>query len=385
MLLLVCGMHRSGSTLVWQIARSLLDGTPGLRNPRGVPVAEYAPAAADPSDLLMAKVHFRPSLDRAAFPQEGARYLYTYRDPRDVVASLYRKGRAKPGDPERGARNSRLIVRRELRGDEFWTSRKDVWIGRYEDFRDDVPGLVRALAAYLGIEVDEARVAEIVADVDLAAQAERARTAKEQGVDDDLRVTSNHITDGREGAWRDTLTSDELVAIEAEGARWLVEHGYAVETQVGRRRTRDLTGAVPAAKPSGPRRAPAGPTAKPVPVAGKPSHARPGGRAAAKPAAPQRAARGAHRAPAPEAIAAPPEITVPVLAAAAFGAAGLLARHRNPGAAGLLWGAAVACVAVGAFRMGRDAVAPGEVVAGISALARQARRARPQRPSLRVA
>ena len=105
----------------------------------------------------------------------------------------------------------------------------------------------------------------------------------------------------------------------------------------------------------------------------------------AKPVVPQRATRGAHRAPAPEAMAAPPEITVPVLAAAAFGAAGFLARHRNPGAAGLLWGAAVACVAVGAFRMGRDAVAPGEVVAGISALSRKARRARPQRPSLRVA
>ena len=44
------------------------------------------------------------------------------------------------------------------------------------------------------------------------------------------------------GAWRDTLTSDELVAIEAESARWLVEHGYQVETEVGRRKTADLRG-----------------------------------------------------------------------------------------------------------------------------------------------
>jgi len=234
-------MHRSGSTLVWQITRQLLDGSPGLRNPRGVSTEEYPAAAANPDDLLMAKVHFRPALDRDDFPDEGARYLYTYRDPRDVVASLYRKGRFKPDDPERGARPSRLTVRRELRGDEFWTSKSDVWIGRYEDFRDDVPGLVRALATYLDVPVDDAKVDAIVREVDLAAQEERAKAAREHGVDDDLRVTSNHITDGREGAWRDTLTSEELVAIEAESARWLVEHGYAVETEVGRRKTADLS------------------------------------------------------------------------------------------------------------------------------------------------
>ena len=252
-------MHRSGSTLVWQITRQLLDGAPGLRNPRGVSTEEYPAAAANPDDLLMAKVHFRPALDRDEFPDEGARYLYTYRDPRDVVASLYRKGRYKPDDPERGARPSRLIVRRELRGDEFWTSKSDVWIGRYEDFRDDVPGLVRTLAGYLNVPVDDARVAEIVRDVDLAAQEERAKAAREHGVDDDLRVTSNHITDGREGAWRDTLTSEELVAIEAESARWLVEHGYDVETEVGRRKTADLRDAevparAPAARPAPARR-----------------------------------------------------------------------------------------------------------------------------------
>ena len=252
-------MHRSGSTLVWQITRQLLDGAPGLRNPRGVSTEEYPAAAANPDDLLMAKVHFRPALDRDEFPDEGARYLYTYRDPRDVVASLYRKGRYKPDDPERGARPSRLIVRRELRGDEFWTSKSDVWIGRYEDFRDDVPGLVRTLAAYLEVPVDDARVTAIVREVDLAAQEERAKAAREHGVDDDLRVTSNHITDGREGAWRDTLTSEELVAIEAESARWLVEHGYDVETEVGRRKTADLRGVevptrAPAARPAPARR-----------------------------------------------------------------------------------------------------------------------------------
>lgn len=326
MLLVVCGMHRSGSTLVWQIARHLLDGHPGLRNPRGLSTSEFPVAAASADDLLMAKVHFRPALTRTDFPDEGAKYLYTYRDPRDVVASLYRKGRAKPGDPERGPRNSRLIVRRELRGDAFWTEKADIWVGKYEDFRDDVPRLVRDLAAYLGVSVDDARVATIVADVDLAAQQERARIAKEQGVDDDLRVTSNHITDGREGAWRDTLTKEELVAIEAESAGWLVEHGYGLETQVGRRRAGLVDGA-PAAAPR------------------------------------TRPAAGAHAAPTSASA-------VPLVAAGAF-ALGALATHRVRSTSTLLWLAAGVTAATAAFRMGRDDEAPADVVRGLLARVRR--------------
>lgn len=315
-------MHRSGSTLVWQIARSLVDGQPGLRNPRGISTDEYPAAAANPDDLLMAKVHFRPALNRSDFPDQGAKYLYTYRDPRDVVASLFRKGRAKPGDPERGARNSRLIVRRELRGDEFWTSRKDVWIGKYEDFRDDVPGLVQQLADYLGVTVDQARIDAIVADVDLAAQEQRAVAAKAHGVDDDLRVTSNHITDGRAGAWRDTLTDEELVAIEAESARWLVEHHYGVETAVGKRKTLDL-------------REPEQPTAS--------------GQSAKAP----RATADATELPA---------AALPLAAAGMLSLAAAITGRRNPGSAGLLWAAATLCGAAGAYCLGRDDQRPEDIV-----------------------
>jgi len=311
-------MHRSGSTLVWQIARLLLDGSPGLRNPRGLSTSEFPAAAVKPEDLLMAKVHFRPALDRDDFPQDGAKYLYTFRDPRDVVASLYRKGRAKPGDPERGARNSRLIARRELRGDEFWRSREELWIGKYENFRDDIPALIRDIAKFLDIDVSADRVAEIESEVDLEAQAQRAIAAKQHGVDADLRVTSNHITDGREGAWRDTLTSEELVAIEAESARWLVTHGYAVETQVGRRKTEDLTEA---------------PVTLEVPAAAHDANE-----------------MTPHES---QALAS----ARPLLAVAAVAAIwAVAARHRNPSVSSLMWAGAGGLTAFAVYRLGRQRV-----------------------------
>ena len=234
MLVLVCGMHRSGSTLVWQITRLLLEGQPGLRNPRDVELKDFAAAAADPNDLLMAKVHYRPTFTEEEFPREGAIYLYTYRDLRDAIASLYRKGRYTKRDPRRGPRNSRLAARRELAGNDMWTSMPGVWIAKYEDFRDDVPGLVRNLATTLQIDLTEERLDAICAEVDIDAQKQRVQAALVVGIDEDSRITQNHITDGREGAWRDTLTEGELGAIELESGAWLVTHGYTVETKQGK-------------------------------------------------------------------------------------------------------------------------------------------------------
>jgi hypothetical protein len=234
MLILVCGMHRSGSTLVWQITRALLSDRPGVRYPRHTTIDDFRAAAADPDGILMAKVHFRPAYRDVPFPQDGALYLYTFRDVRDAVASLFRKGRFPVGSEQRGPAQARVIARREMAGDTMWTSMTNVWIAKYEDFHQDIPMLIRSLAAVLGVTVDDARVAEIAADVDLEAQRARVRAALESGIDEGDRITSNHITDGRSGAWRDTLTPEETAAVESESAPWLARHGYDVESTNGR-------------------------------------------------------------------------------------------------------------------------------------------------------
>ena len=312
-------MHRSGSTLVWQITRQLLDGRPGLRNPRGVEPDEFPGAAANPDDLLLAKIHYRGSLKESDFPAEGVRYLYTFRDPRDVVASLFRKGRFKPGNPKRGPQNSRLITRRELKGDGFWRARNNVWIGRYEDFQGNVPDLVRDLAAFLGVDVTDARVDEISREVDIEQQQERVWESRTSGVDPDLRVTANHITDGRHGAWRDTLTPDEAAAIESECAPWLVTHGYVVETPVGQRK-----------------------------LGGGPVNR-------------QTAAATTRSAPSEPG---------PLLAAAGFAGVAFLARRRSPVLSSLLWAAAAVAGAATAYRWGQEGVDPREAVRGLVGRAR---------------
>lgn len=319
-------MHRSGSTLVWQITRQLVDGHPGLRNPRGIEPEAFPAAAANPDDLLLAKIHYRGSLKESDFPHQGVRYLYTYRDPRDVVASLFRKGRFKPGNPKRGPANSKLIARREIKGDAFWNARQGVWIGRYEDFRDNVPQLIRDLATFLDVPVTPERISEIDSLVTLEQQQERVWESRASGVDPDLRVTANHITDGREGAWRDTLTPDEVAAIEAECAPWLVAHGYEVETPIGRRKA-GL--AAPAAEPA------------------------------------------AARTPSPAAeTAVSTAVLMPAISAVAFAGVGLLVHRRMPTAALLMMASAAAAGGAAAYRAGREGSHPRDIARSLVARVR---------------
>lgn len=227
MIVVVCGMHRSGSTLVWQIAHELLEGDRRIRVLATQPTRRMKLLALNPWRTYMWKVHYRKEIKATHFPDAGARYLFTFRDPRDVAASLVRKGRWVEGHPKRSPEQLAEIVRTELVGGMFWRKREHLWIGKYEAFSTDIPRLITDIAQFLGIrQVDEDDVARIAAYVALDRQRERSTLARSQEKDLRSRITTNHITDGRHGAWRETLTDEEVAAIEKVSHRWMLRNGY---------------------------------------------------------------------------------------------------------------------------------------------------------------
>lgn len=234
MLVVVCGMHRSGSTLVAQLVRGLLEAqskpvtisTNGL----GDTVEQMRERAADPDRIWLAKVHQQARRFREGLPDDGAVYFYTYRDMRDALASAWRKNRLQIGDPERSAKALQDFIRTQIKAAKAFEPRHHLWMGKYEEFVHDLEGLTHQLAAALQIQPSPTLVATLIA----AARPDEQRKRVQQLMEGDRTVrastfiTSNHITDGREGAWKDTLTVAEAQLAENLARTWLKAKGYAL-------------------------------------------------------------------------------------------------------------------------------------------------------------
>ena len=232
MLIVVCGMHRSGSTLVAQLVKGLLGAQSKpvtiSANGLGDTVAEMQARAADPDHIWLVKVHQQARRFREGMPDEGALYLYTYRDMRDALASAWRKNRLQVGDAERSPDTLQEFIRSQIRSARVFEARKNIWIGRYENFVHNLEGLAVELAQALNIDASPSLINTLTAAARPEEQRKRVRQLK--GGDKTIRagsfITSNHITDGREGAWKETLTVAEAQRAECLAQSWLKAKGY---------------------------------------------------------------------------------------------------------------------------------------------------------------
>ncbi|SBO44569.1 sulfotransferase domain-containing protein [Cyanobium sp. NIES-981] len=231
MLVVVCGMHRSGSTLVAQMAKGLLCDVGPLTissNGLGGSVEEMQARASDPHHTWLAKVHIPRRVLRRALPDQGARYLYTYRDVRDALASAWRKNRFLFGSEERGPEIAAQFVREEIDIGAVFEDRRHCWIGRYETIVHNLPALVEDLASFLDVPLSPDKQAQLVAAASPEKQRERSLlvSSGDRSVRVETFITTNHITDGRSGAWKETLSVQEAIAAEHAGRQWLRDKDY---------------------------------------------------------------------------------------------------------------------------------------------------------------
>ena len=249
MIIVCCGMPRSGSTLqfniVWQVMESAglgrrVDWRIGSAWERA---SEELAAMAREQQSHVIKIHAVPEALKAIADEapHRIRFAYVHRDIRDVVVSLQSKFGYSVTKAIR-----RIGSSVEL---EEWLARRPpghVLVQDYERLLTRLPEAVGEVARFFGAELSAPEIARIAAELDInkAYARSRARKVPFEGIrrrlnfllgrktafaDDELMLHPGHVSEhrGQIGIWRERLTGNDLAAVESMfEAR--IRHGFHV-------------------------------------------------------------------------------------------------------------------------------------------------------------
>jgi hypothetical protein len=219
MLVLCLGMPRSGSTWTFNVVRALLadafEDFTSLYAETGAQFAERCPPGAR---NVLIKAHAIDDVLARTLDAAGATSILTWRDPRDVVASMAGVGL---GDILSLARSATIAASAVL---DYRNDHPDALCLRYEDgFIADV-GAIRRLAEQLGLQPRDEQVQAIHDALDLEnLRSELDRWSS--GLDGEAEFRTHvdpathwhkdHLGDARVGKWRELAPPDARAAVES--------------------------------------------------------------------------------------------------------------------------------------------------------------------------
>lgn len=235
MLLICCGMPRSGSTLQFNIAWKTATAS-GLgervewRSSKDWEYAKEELACLESApELYVIKMHFPPdSVTKLAEAGDQVRFIYVHRDLFDVVYSMKAKF------------NFSLAHAIERVGDaleaERWLLARpadQVLIQDYAVLLDDLPEAVRQVAAFEGAQLDDSVLDTISDELSITSAYEKSRQKTPRFehlrrkfsrllgrritfADDELMLHPNHVSEhrGQIGIGRTKLSKAEISAVE---------------------------------------------------------------------------------------------------------------------------------------------------------------------------
>ncbi|MBI2717291.1 MAG: sulfotransferase domain-containing protein [Rhizobiales bacterium] len=267
--IVVATYAKSGTTWTQQIlAQLIFNGAEDVNVSDLSPWLDYRLLPREVIEKLATTPHRRflkthLPIDALVFSPQ-AKYLYIGRDGRDAVWSFFNHYANLTGE-RREAMNtapglvgpplppcpaSPIEFYRSWFADNgrpiwpFWENVRSWWAIRhlpnvklihFNDLKADLPAMIRTIARFLEVTIDEARFAAIVEHCTFDYMKAHAERMAPRGGSSWKGGARTFINKGTNGRWRDTLSAEEVVAYEAKAvaelgedcARWLA-HGGAI-------------------------------------------------------------------------------------------------------------------------------------------------------------
>lgn len=237
MWVLCCGMHRSGSTLQYQIVTKVAQFHPNAHILGWVEgqLEEQSRELLDSPDVLyIAKLHNYDPMVAEFWAEHHPKAIYIYRDIRDVVVSTMHMQSWVFDSLEMTSR-----VNEVLQNDLHWTRQPGILVSRYEDVMAEggVAAEVRRIADYVGVSLAAEQIDDIAQSVSFKENKryieqfdyenkgiQYARTS----MDPQSLLHNKHLRSGASGQWQQELSAEEIALIETLTGDWLVGRGYSL-------------------------------------------------------------------------------------------------------------------------------------------------------------
>jgi hypothetical protein len=241
MIVICAGMQRSASTWQYDVVCHLVERHRDGRRlgffQNGEEFDNHLRKDSDTSTWHVMKTHQGHTSYSRLLREGTAVAVYSYRDLRDVAFSLAHKC---------GSSFEEVVERRGglhdcLEDDRFWTTQPWTLVQRYEVVTADPVGGINAIAAHLGITLEDREAETVAMQYSLHANAARTAALERQltaaGVnlhdisnahrkDEESLLHWNHIREGKVGGWREEATPRQIAQLAAACGGWLRERGF---------------------------------------------------------------------------------------------------------------------------------------------------------------
>jgi tetratricopeptide (TPR) repeat protein len=216
----VCGMLRSGSTLIYQLVCAILEQRSAVNRVGFLPEGQtWLPSSVEEVISVVKLHHFDEAL--AAMVASGrVAAIYTYRDPRDAVVS--------------GMRQFSIPFDKALEWIEYisgvgakWEATPNTMSLKYEDMIQDIPRLVTQLCAYMNVNISADTIEAIAADYTSDKQRARASQVPKGAYDPVNLLHFGHIGQADCSSATSSLNADEISRIEDRLSDWMRKHNYS--------------------------------------------------------------------------------------------------------------------------------------------------------------
>lgn len=195
--ILSAGMHRSGSTWLFNALRHIIES----ENPG----SWFASITDTPPDIKNAVVKIH-AINKNYI--KWADYIfYSYRDIRDVEASFMRR---------RGETQTKKWLHEEISGWVEYTNKADLVI-EYNRIINEPEKVIAEIGKIVGIKPNIEMILK---------ELFKMRNKKLKNTDPVTLMRVNHITDGRSGIYKQDLDPEYLKWIEDKYGWWLIGNGY---------------------------------------------------------------------------------------------------------------------------------------------------------------